>query len=76
MGLPWVETEPGRVTQQHREVNLSYGRAESLPPHLHLVKQRFGRRGDTPPVGRQDALLKATVGAEYSRTPSLLFVTV
>lgn len=39
-----------------------YGGAESLPPHLHLVALRSGRRGDTPPVGRQDALLKATGG--------------
>lgn len=37
-----------------------YGGAESLHPHLHLVALRSGRRGDTPPVGRQDALLKAT----------------
>lgn len=39
------------------------GGAESLPPHLHLVVAlRSGRRGDTPPVGRQDAVLKAKGG--------------
>lgn len=52
-----------------------YGGAESLPPHLHLVALRSGRRGDTPPVGRRDALLKATWGQHTgpgdSPTPSL-----
>ena len=30
-----------------------------LPLHLHLAALRSGRWGDTPPVGRQDSLLKA-----------------
>ncbi len=47
-----------------------YGGTESLPPHLHLVALRSGRRGDTPPVGRQDALLKATVGGGGEGTRS------
>lgn len=34
----------------------------SLPPRSHLVALSSGRGGDTPPVGRQDALLKATGG--------------
>lgn len=39
-----------------------YGRTVSLPPRSHLVALSSGRGGDTPPVGRQDALLKATGG--------------
>lgn len=39
-----------------------YGGTASLPPRSHLVALSSGRRGDTPPVGRQDALLKATGG--------------
>lgn len=34
----------------------------SLPPRSHLVALSSGRGGDTPPVGRQGALLKATGG--------------
>ncbi|CAB1453797.1 unnamed protein product [Pleuronectes platessa] len=51
--LSWSREES---PEQHKEVDL----AVSLPPHSHLVALRSGRRGDTPPVGRQDSLLKAT----------------
>lgn len=76
MGLPQVEPEPERVTRAAQR-SCFYGGAESLPPHLHLVALRSGRRDDTPPVGRQDALLKATGGGHAgpgdSRTLSAAF---
>lgn len=71
----WAYPGRDRAVESHpsstKKLMCFYGGHESLPPHLHLVKQSSGRSGDTPPVGRQDALLEATVGA-----PSLLLVTV
>lgn len=61
MGLPQVEPEPETVTRAAQR-SCFYGGVESLPPHLHLLALRSGRRDDTPPVGRQDSLLKATGG--------------
>ncbi|KAK1895147.1 Mediator of RNA polymerase II transcription subunit 15 [Dissostichus eleginoides] len=58
MDLPEVELEHGESPEQHKKLVCFYGGAAPLPPLLHLLL-RSGRRGDTPPVGRQDALLKA-----------------
>lgn len=48
--------------EQHKEVDLFLWRSRVASPALASVALRSGRRGDTPPVGRQDALLKATGG--------------
>lgn len=62
-GLTLGRAGAGRSRQSStKKLICFYGGAESLPPHLHLVALCSGRRGDTPPVGRQDALLKATGG--------------
>lgn len=73
MGLPWVEEEQGRVTgAAQRSWFVSMEESSRFPRTriwLRCAALRSGRRGDTPPVGRQDSLLKATGGTQ--RTPGL-----